>query len=288
MEIATIIRQHYQELSNGKRAVADYICANKHICAYCSATELAQQAGVSNAQIVKFVKSIGLSNYKQMQGYIREEVEKLEDMSAARTLEEWGQYETGDLRADCMKIALQDCANIENSINALSFDEFNEAAKAIAQARQVAFVGVRSTAGCNNHPAIYIGEMRPNVFNIYPGMGNGGDMLKWWGSKDVVIGVNTYTYGSDFILDMLEVAMSRGCKTILFTDAETYIKTKLANYNYIFQYTATNALVSYTSLMALFNILEYLVARHIGPSAAKNILQTERLLRGQPLLPADE
>ncbi len=301
--ITDIIRTHYQTLSPKKKNVADFIIRNISYCAYFNASDLAAQCGVSAAQIVKFYKSLGFSSYKEMHLLIQAEAAhrtsglastafqniqsnldnrniNLPTFSAAITLQQWIEKSSGDLSQDCMTIVKQDLSNIETTLQLLSFPDLDNAAKDIAIARRVAFIAQRSTAGCNSIPATYLSEMRPNVFPISSEHNHSYDMLKWWDNQDIAIGINLHNYHCDFSEKMLQFSAKRGCKTILITDVETYVKTENDYYDYVFQFACNNALTSFTSLIILYNLLDCLVAKHLGQSSVDSILYTEQILQG--------
>lgn len=277
MDFSYALKKHYSEMSPGKRLVADFICENKHIAAYCSASSLASRVGVSNAQIGKFVKELGFHSYKEMQCAICEEQES-KKFTMAEQFASWNAENQGDLAENCMKVLEQDLENIRGTMGEIPMDSLIKVAEKIATARRVAFVGARGAAGCNTIPATFLGQMRENVFLIRPDISTSMDLLSWWGEEDFVLGISTYSYGSGFAPELLHLAHKQGCTTAWFTDRETFLQTPEVDYDYVFQFATKNVMISYTSLLVIFNILCYMVSTML-PNSEKRITQTERMLQ---------
>lgn len=275
MTISSLLKEKYPELSPGKRLVADYINENMDIVAYCTASSIAEQLGVSNAQIVKFIKSLGFSSYKDMQNAIRKEVE--ERVSLSGSLQKWRQDELGDMKENAWKIIKQDMENIQATFQNTSFSALEEVADHIVKAKHVGFVASRTGIGCNMIPSIFFNEMRDNVVLLTPGVNNSHDILKWWGSDDILLGVSAFSYGKGFAVEMLEYARKRGCKIVWFTDSESFMQTPPKEFDYVFQYQTRSAMLSLTSLIALYNVLNYLVANRLTHSL-EDITKSEEML----------
>lgn len=275
MTIAEHLKEVYPDLSPGKRLVADYINANPDIAAYCTASAMADSVGVSNAQIVKFVKSLGFASYKEMQNAIRSEVEHRVSMSAS--LRTWRANEQSDMRDNCWNIINQDRENIRTTFANADFQRLEEIADRIVSARRVGFVAARSGAACNLMSCIFIGEMRENVFHFTPGFNNTFDALKWWGEEDILLGVSAYSYGKGFAVDTLDYAKAKGCYTVWFTDSESFMQTPCKEYDQVVQYATHSAMLSLSSLIALYNVINYLVAVRLK-DAMESISHTEQML----------
>lgn len=275
MTISERLKEVYPSLSPGKRLVADYINSNPDIAAYCTASQLAKSVGVSNAQIVKFVKSIGFDSYKDLQNAIRGEV--VQRVSMSGSLRSWRANEQREMRDNCWNIINQDRENIRTTFAAVDFRQMEEIADRIVAAGRVGFVAARTGAACNLMASIFLGEMRENIFHFTPGFNNTVDALKWWGERDVVLGVSAYSYGKGFSTDMLDLAKSKGCYTVWFTDSESFMQTPVKPYDQVIQYATHSAMLSLTALVALYNVLNYLVAVRLNDSM-ESISYTEEML----------
>lgn len=243
--------------------------------AYCTASQLAKSVGVSNAQIVKFVKSLGFDSYKELQSVIRGEVTQRVSMSGS--LRNWRANEQSDMRGNCWNIINQDRENIRTTFSGVDFKQLEVIADRIVAAERVGFVAARSGAACNLMSYILIGEMRENIFHFTPGFNNTVDALKWWGERDIVIGVSAYSYGKGFATDMLDYARSKGCYTVWFTDSESFMQTPVKPYDQVIQYATHSAMLSFTALVALYNVINYLVAVRLNDSM-ESISHTEEML----------
>lgn len=275
MTISELLKDVYPQLSPGKRLIADYINENPDIAAYCTASAMAKSVGVSNAQIVKFVKTLGFESYKDLQDNIRGEVEQRVSLSS--TLKSWRETEQSDMRANCMRIVNQDIDNIRTTFDSTDIKQLELIADRIVSAKRIGFVGARSANGCNLLPYIFIGEMRENVFLLSPGVNNTADVLKWWGPDDLVIGVSAFSYAQGFASEMLDYAHSNGCYTVWFTDSESFMQTPKKDYNQVIQFATRSAMLSLTSLVTIYNVIDYLVAARLSHSM-EAISRTEQML----------
>lgn len=275
MSMSERLKQAYPQLSPGKRKVADYINEHLDIAAYCTASEMAKSVGVSNAQIVKFVKALGFDSYKELQAAIRGDV--TQRVSISGSLRSWRANEQSDMRDNCWNIINQDRENIRTTFANIEFKCLEEIADRIVCAKRVGFVAARSGAACNLISTIFIGEMRENVFHFTPGFNNTADALKWWGEDDILIGVSAYSYGKGFATDMLNYAKKRGCYTVWFTDSESFMQTPVMPYDQVLQYATRSAMLSFNSLIAIYNVIDYLVAVRLNDSM-ESITRTEEIL----------
>jgi DNA-binding MurR/RpiR family transcriptional regulator len=61
-----IIRQNVAAMTPAERAIAQYIISNQASVVYLTARQLAEQAGVSDASVVRFCQSLGYSGFKEL------------------------------------------------------------------------------------------------------------------------------------------------------------------------------------------------------------------------------
>ena len=76
---------------------------------------------------------------------------------------------------------------------------------------------------------------------------------------------------------MLDYAKSKGCYTVWFTDSETFMQTPVKPYDQVVQYATHSAMLSFTALVALYNVINYLVAVRLNDSM-ESISHTEEML----------
>lgn len=274
MRFSEKLKDSYALLSSGKQKIAKYVMENMQIAAYCSASKMAETCQVSNAQVVKFLKSLGFTSYKEMQQEIQKELQSRSLMSTQ--LKDW--MSTEKAGKPWMRFMNNEIANIKKTLQDVDYCVLYAVAENILSARRLAFVGARGVAGCNVVPQVFLSEIRPDVISITQGINNSADVLKWWGKGDLVIGASVGSLGRGFTPQTLEKAKDNGCTTVWFTDEETFFRTPSMGFDYVVTHHTNNGIISFTSLLSLYNLLVYLAMSKADENVIEQIEYTEKLL----------
>jgi DNA-binding MurR/RpiR family transcriptional regulator len=128
------IREKYDDLTPGYRQVADYIINNTLEVAFLTATEVAQNAGVDSATVVRFAQEIGYSGSRELLSDLKEHI-RHQISSSRRTTVEAGSIE------EAAQGALELSQQRLQRFSSTELPNLTEAAKVLSQADHIWIVG---------------------------------------------------------------------------------------------------------------------------------------------------
>jgi DNA-binding MurR/RpiR family transcriptional regulator len=202
------ITRHYQSLSPSFKKIADLILTSHQRVAFMSASRLARQLGIDVATVTRFSQQIGYEGYTQLIREIQEAV--LEEMRQARApmIHRLEAAEQGPLQT-----LWRDWMNLEKTIQNISSDDLEKAAKAIRLARHVYIVSEGVGAGLAQAAAGYLSMSKARVSVLTQGPFDTAMVLKDMEPDDLVIGIGFTNYAFT-ATRALELARKVGAKTI--------------------------------------------------------------------------
>ena len=134
------IRSIYPTLKPAERRVADEVLACPNHVVYLSITELAKEAKVSDATVVKFCKRLGYKGFQEFKILLAQDVVVQQGVID-------GEVEHGDdIRTIKEKVFRANISSLEDTIQVLDVDELDAAVKALAQAREIHFYGLGASS----------------------------------------------------------------------------------------------------------------------------------------------
>ncbi len=185
------IHRTYPDLSTRERAVADLVLEAPGDLSACSASELAELAGVSNSTVTRFVQRLGFENYEEAR-------------RSARDAREWGSPLFLAIKATPKpdrpspeKVAghrelLATFAEIEaglltETLAKLSPDRLDEITDALASASRLYFMGFRNSYYLAGYARWQFIQCRPHT-HLFPGPGETvAERLAELGKGDLVV-----------------------------------------------------------------------------------------------------
>jgi DNA-binding MurR/RpiR family transcriptional regulator len=75
--IIQIIRDHYNDLSDTHRKVADFILQNLEKATFSSLMEISEETGVSDASIIRFARELGFKGYQELRDNLIDYIRKI-------------------------------------------------------------------------------------------------------------------------------------------------------------------------------------------------------------------
>ena len=136
------IKSHIQDLNPSEKKVADYVLENAGEVVYTSITELAGLINVSEATVVKFCQSIGLSGYQELKIMLARDGGK-----AGKKERIYGEIEKGDSLEDAEdKLFQMYEESLASTRRLLECEAVEEAAEQLLDADQRYFFGYGASA----------------------------------------------------------------------------------------------------------------------------------------------
>lgn len=216
------IRLHYHELRNSERKLADYFLSRNWEQPECdSVKQLAKNAGVSVASVIRFCQELGYAGYAEFKLMTRQ-VGFLPTVGNI-TL-------NGDMTAAELKKNICDFAsmNIQKNIQTIDDIQMENGISAISRARRLMICGIGTSAG--------IAVAAANTFmNLgIPSFPLSEELLmmrtvSMLGKDDVVLAITNCGFVKP-IVDTLKIAKDAGAETILITGEEQSLAQKYADH----------------------------------------------------------
>lgn len=204
------LRSTYPTLRPAERRVADEILENPDQVVHLSITELAKQAGVSDATVVKFCKRLGYKGFQEFKILLAQDV-------VVKPEPIYGEVEPGnDVRTIKDKIFQANITALQDTAQVLSVEALETAVKAIGAAKEIHFYGL----GASGIVALDAEQkfsrigLRASAF-VDPHMQVTRAVLLKPG--DVVIGLS-YSGETLEIVEALQAARNVGALTIAITN----------------------------------------------------------------------
>jgi len=256
METIKLINNNMTKFSKGHKKIAEYILQNRDKCGYLKAAEIAENAGVSEATVVRFASALGFSGYPQFQKQLREE--SLSKLTSIQRMELVSERMGSD---DMLyKVLRADIGRIEKTIDMVSDEMFSGAVKALVNARTVYVAGVRSAAGLASFAAFYFNVLFNRVKRVSNSMTEDVvEQMLHAGENDVVLGISFPRY-SNAIVKALAFAKRRGAKVIALTDSENSPIVQYADYVLTAKSDMDSFADSLVAPMSIINALIFAVA----------------------------
>jgi len=209
-----LIQERAGTLPPSQRTLARHVVGNYQAVAFSTIAELARQAGVSEATVVRFAAALGFDGYPALQKEIRRIVRA--DLKGTERFRLTAQAAAGNgpLRTVVRK-ELENIAHLESIVDARAL---RAAAARLRRAREVVVAGARSSAGLATHLWFALDKLR---FPVRLLRATGAEAMERVGRLDssgclVVIGFPRYLRG---LVELLAFARARGVPTIVVTDS---------------------------------------------------------------------
>ncbi len=218
--VAKSVREQIQDrldtLSKKERRVAEYLLANPSNMLFATAAEVAQQAGVVPATVVRFARSAGFSGFTQFREALRSEYPFLR-RSTEHLDEHLDEVASSGTKQLVDRVREQSAANLATTFAQLDPTSLDAAAGYLlaAQRVQIAATPTSRAIATQLHCALQTAEIRSQQVDDWadllfaaPGLGAG----------DVVVGITVSSY-MKVTVEALRLGRQAGARTIFLTDA---------------------------------------------------------------------
>lgn len=251
------IRNKYFELRPSEVKVADFVIRNAKEVSKISIKNLSQKTGISEPTIIRFVKSIGYTGYREFKDSI------ILDMANSKNYEEASLLHGFNLKKedkiqDVPKKTIHTTINIlEEMLKSISLNSFEEAINMILNARRIGIYGVENSMSVISdltNKLLYLGLDVRRQEDIYMQNLCANSLTK----NDLAIGIS-YSGSSKDTVDIIKRAKESGAKTLVITNFD---KSIISNYADILIHSSDsksniygNAIFSRTSQIAIVDMI---------------------------------
>lgn len=215
IDIIFYIKSNIHTFSKRQKIIATYLIQNYDKAAYMTAAKLSEQVGVSESTVVRFAAELGFDGYQKLQRTLQELTRT--QLTSVQRMEIATQRIGSD---NILKNVLEsDIDKIQKTLQEIDTLEFEKAVTALASAKNVYVIGVRSASSLAMFAGFYFNLIFDNVHLIHTTSASDVfEQILHVNTGDVVLGISFPRYSSNTIA-ALEYAQKRGATVIGLTDS---------------------------------------------------------------------
>lgn len=210
------LKTNYEKLTGSQKKIGKYILDHYDRVAFMSAIELAGAVGVSDATIIRFVRSIGFTGYVEFKQFMREGVKAFDSPEdrVSKSLKILQIKE--DLAGQVGNIDLE---NLRGFLQELDEDKTRRAVDAIYAAERIYLVGMGSASIVTQFLQMHLRRMGFRVTNVSESITISPEKMLGIGKGDLLIscGFPRYSKGT---YNAIHFAKNQGAATLTITDSD--------------------------------------------------------------------
>lgn len=210
------IRRCYASLRKSEQKVADYVLNHEVACRRISLETLAEQSGVSQPTVVRFVKALGFQGFKEFRYKLMENA-----VTEARSGESQAMYGYNlnpdeKLKLIPAKVVATSVRTLEDMLKSISGEQFEKTIHMLAGARKIMLCCVENSSAAAKDLMIkllYLGYDCRYDEDYYIQKIAAAALTE----QDVVIGIS-YSGQSKDTVDVMKTAKKAGARTLAITN----------------------------------------------------------------------
>ena len=180
--LALRIQERFDRLTRSEQKLATVILDRPGLIETHTATELAGIADVSKATAARFFRALGYTDFEEVKLQAREERNRTQPYSYSVATP--GGTVLGRKIGEHLELEL---ANITRTFEEMSPDTLRQAARLIADAPRLWFLGLGTDAWLAHYGRVLFSRLRPNVHTVAIPSGALAEDLAMMGPRDVIV-----------------------------------------------------------------------------------------------------
>ena len=256
-DILTYIQENMTSFSKGQKLIANYILQSYDKAAFMTASKLGKTVNVSESTVVRFAAELGFDGYPSMQKTLQEMIRN--KLTAIQRVEV-SKERIGN--QDVMTMVMQsDIEKIRMTLDETDQVSFNQAVAAIANAKRIYVLGVRSASVLANFISFYFRFMFDNLVSVdTSSISEVFEQIVHISADDVFIGLSFPRYSKRTIKAM-QYAKDQGAKVVAITDSKVSPLTKIADVSLLTKSDMASFVDSLVAPLSLVNALIVAISR---------------------------
>ena len=259
MPFQALLVDNRAHLTPAQRRIIQYIIEHYEEAIFLTASQLAENVGVSEATVVRLAQALGFDGYPGMQRKFRQGLQ--DRLSTVTRLEHTVDHtrKTGDV---VVKVLQEDIHNLSQTLRNLSLDIFERAVADLQSAKRIFVVGLRGAHAPALTLATYLRFLGKQAYLLAPGHGEMWDILQGLVRSDLVVGISFPRY-TQITLEVLQHARKKRARVGAITDSPLSPLASHAHWvltatcqldSYIESFTAATSLIN--ALLTAMSIRE--------------------------------
>ena len=256
-DILTYIQENMSSFSKGQKLIANYILQSYDKAAFMTDSKLGKTVNVSESTVVRFAAELGFDGYPSMQKTLQEMIRN--KLTAIQRVEV-SKERIGN--QDVMTMVMQsDIEKIRMTLDETDQTSFNQAVAAIANAKRIYVLGVRSASVLANFISFYFRFMFDNLVSVdTSSISEVFEQIVHISADDVFIGLSFPRYSKRTIKAM-QYAKDQGAKVVAITDSKVSPLTKIADVSLLAKSDMASFVDSLVAPLSLVNALIVAISR---------------------------
>ena len=256
-DILTYIQENMTSFSKGQKLIANYILQSYDKAAFMTASKLGKTVNVSESTVVRFAAELGFDGYPSMQKTLQEMIRN--KLTAIQRVEV-SKERIGN--QDVMTMVMQsDIEKIRMTLDETDQVSSNQAVAAIANAKRIYVLGVRSASVLANFISFYFRFMFDNLVSVdTSSISEVFEQIVHISADDVFIGLSFPRYSKRTIKAM-QYAKDQGAKVVAITDSKVSPLTKIADVSLLAKSDMASFVDSLVAPLSLVNALIVAISR---------------------------
>ena len=256
-DILTYIQENMSSFSKGQKLIANYILQSYDKAAFMTASKLGKTVNVSESTVVRFAAELGFDGYPSMQKTLQEMIRnKLTAIQRVEVSKE--RIGNPDVRTMVMQSVIE---TIRMTLDETDQTSFNQAVAAIANAKRIYVLGVRSASVLANFISFYFRFMFDNLVSVdTSSISEVFEQIVHISADDVFIGLSFPRYSKRTIKAM-QYAKDQGAKVVAITDSKVSPLTKIADVSLLAKSDMASFVDSLVAPLSLVNALIVAISR---------------------------
>lgn len=217
------------KMSKTQKKIAEYILNNRIETAFLNVKQLAKNAEVSDASIIRFANFLGYGGYSELQQLFQQSTQ-------TKLKTDKDSYEEDSEQQVLESIFEKEIRHIQVTYDNLDTEAFFQATDRIVNAKRVFIICGRSTRTLGSYFQHYLKVILDDVYFLDSFDGN-EEIFSSMNENDVVVGITFKRY-TKRTLELVDFAHKKNAQIIAITDYVTSPIVKYAN-NYLLAETRT-------------------------------------------------
>ena len=238
-------------LTPSQRRIMQYIMDHYEEAIFLTASQLAQNVGVSEATVVRLAQALGFDGYPGMRKKFRDGLQNR--LSTVARLEQTVDH-VGKVGDVLVKVLQEDIQNLSQTLRDLPIEAFERAVADMQAAKRIFVVGLRGAHAPALTLATYLRFLGKQAQLLVPGHGELWDILQGLATTDLVVGISFPRY-TRITLEILEHARQKRARVGAITDSPLSPLARHARWVLTAQCQLDSFIESFTAATSLVNAL---------------------------------
>lgn len=263
------------ELSPGQKKVARFILEKPREAAFLTASQLGSHVGVSEATVIRFAYTLGLSGYLELHQAIRNML--IDHLSTLERLEKYRSSGEKGLLDTAMS---KDLNAMQLARSRLDEEILQDLASLFVKAPAIYIAGYRSSYTLAYYLSFYLSWLLPDV-KLMP-LDTPYELLVNAPKQSVVVGISFPRY-STWTVNVLCHAKENDLQTVAITDEYTSPLATYALHVVAIPYTPISFIDSFAAPISTLNCIILSIAQELGDKVSSRLEILERYWKANHL-----